>query len=275
MYTKAVAFGNHLELYEYEYTPRPKRQGIKTKRTYSDVQSLTKSFSKRYDSIKRVRKNFYRLVLANLDGKENPCFLSLTTVNERSIQFGYRYFTEFIQRLRKKYGKGFRYIAVPEFQKRGAIHFHVIIWGLHDDVVFHEAPWSFWSTKASSLSLSRFLKWCNEKGYKPEHARGNRDLQHKWGRGFLDCLPTDGDYRIAGYMAKYMQKAMSDKRLFGQKGYVRSRNTLSPVSLTANQYSYWLEAGGDSQEAVDKCLVIQKDFMTQWLGKGRYKLFRR
>jgi len=40
-----------------------------------------------------------------------------------------------------------------------------------------------------------------------EKERTERRIQNLWGWGYVDCLATDGRPNLAGYLAKYMEKA--------------------------------------------------------------------
>jgi hypothetical protein len=177
------------------------------------------------------------LVRANLSGTECPVFFTFTMASIVRIELGYRLFTEFIIRLRRKYGQCPRYIAVPEFQKRGAVHFHVLFWGLPENIVHYE--------------------------------RMYRSIQHCWSWGFVDCINTDGSPKLASYVAKYMSKAVFDDRLSGKKAYSCSRNVLRPVFLPyASALDCSVELFGVDLSTVVACK--RRDFDTKWLGRGRY-----
>lgn len=234
-YSKLIQSGNYAELYQYEKEPQPKRlRTVFTQRKREEL-TIDQSLQKRLDNVVRARRNFFRLIHANLKSHDKPIFITLTTVNEKSVVTAYTYLTEFITRLRKMYGTEFRYIAVPEYQKRGAVHFHCIFWGLPIIDIFHEIPWSAW-LKIKPKVRERFLAFCNEHNYDSTTARGTRHFQHQWARGFLDCVPTDGSPKLATYMSKYMFKTMSDRRLYQSKSYVCGRNTLRPVSTKISPF---------------------------------------
>ncbi|MES3005550.1 MAG: hypothetical protein V4664_01235 [Patescibacteria group bacterium] len=145
------------------------------------------------------------------------------------LEVGYECFSSFVRRMRIKYGQGWSYIAVPEFQTRGAVHFHVLAWGLSQNLV--------------------------------EDERDTRTIQRLWSYGTCDLIKTDGSSGLAGYMAKYMQKALFDERLLQQKAYVCSRNIMRPMS-------YSLSSIADYADLIfgEKTLVDRREFLTQWLG---------
>ena len=109
-------------------------------------------------------------------------------------------FLKFIKRMRCGYGD-FKYLAVIEFQDRGAIHYHMI----------------------------------SDFGY-IKHS----ELEKIWGQGFVwikDLMkakngkPCDN---VAAYVVKYMNKDLFEPRLMGQQAYLRSRNLKKPKAEYEN-----------------------------------------
>jgi len=126
-----------------------------------------------------------------------PFFLTLTFAeNITDLKEANRLFSKFIQRLnylltgkKKSY---LAYLSVPEFQKRGAIHYHVIIFNLP---------------------------------YMPH--RVYHTLIQLWGKGRIQLVKVDCMDRLINYLSKYMVKS-SDPRLNGKKRYFASRVCLRP-----------------------------------------------
>lgn len=232
-HAKVIQSGNTIEVYKYEYEIRPKRTSSR-KRT-----SDRKAFSRRADHIHRLRKAFLRLIRSNLVGTERPALLTCTMFQVRGIKESYSEFSDFIQRCRRVFGRELRYIAVPEFQKRGAVHFHVMIWGI---------------------------------GHYVTKERDYRYLQNLWGQGFVDCILTDGSPKLAGYLAKYMSKAVFDNRLLSQKAYVCSRNIMRPVQVKGTAViAYGKEIWGVELSTLTP--VHERYFRSQWLGRAIYQRF--
>jgi len=155
------------------------------------------------------------------------------------LREGYRAFTLFTQRLRRKKQSPILYIAVPEFQKRGAVHFHVLIWGLSDEEIIGE--------------------------------RKTRELAQLWGQGFVDIRSTDGGDRLVGYLTKYMSKNLFDNRLRGQKAYTATRNLVRPVSLNSpfqvdSVKRIW-------SLGVDNLPLTEKQYQTKFMGKCNYSVY--
>lgn len=236
-YSKSIFTGQTLEVYRYERAPKM-ATGHERPRKKPSSRRPDITPERRFDNIRRVRRGFLRLVQSNLAGNGAPSFATLTFAANSALTPSLLCFREFVSFLRKELGDGISYIAVPEFQKRGATHFHVLFWGISDELVKNE--------------------------------KHSRYLQAIWARGFVDIIPTDGSPKLAGYMAKYMQKAMHDDRLVGRRAYYPSRNLMRPVlyktSLVAN---YAKEVLG-----VDIELLTERTYSTEWLGQGNYQVYK-
>jgi len=233
-YTKIIQAGNSIEQWTYEREPNPDRLNRKKPRTKAIFR-----LERRADNIVRCRNSFRRLVQANLSEANPPALLTLTMAEIVEIGDAYRAYTLFCKRLRGVYGSGISWIAVPEFQKRGAVHFHILIFGLPYEAIRNE--------------------------------RRTRDLANIWGLGFCDIKKTDGSGKLASYLAKYMSKAMHDIRLMGKRGYSASRNVLRPVSLNSPfQIRVFRDVWG---LAGDNGLVREREYGTLFLGRCVYKQF--
>jgi len=253
-YNKIISYGNNLEVYEYEKdvvrlvgrTRTPSEDDFSD----ADIQlsgedSLPakeipkETLGKRSDNARRASLAFRRIVASNLGGSTRPLLVTLTyRDNFTDLARAYKHLTTFIQSLRRAFGKNFKYVVVPEFQKRGAVHFHALVWGLPEEVFLHE--------------------------------RETRTLGKLWGHGFVYLKETDGDEKLSFYLSKYMAKAFIDPRLKNQKCYVASRNIQRPL-VQAGPFSIptVLEEYGVTEEA-----ILDRTYQTKWLGEGRYRLFK-
>jgi len=231
-YTKIVQSGEMLEIYDYEKAPTPKRFTSKKKKRRSG-RRLSRN-------VVRARDNFRRMVRASLY-RGAPYFITLTMVSTESIKTAYKCFSKFSTNLRKSFGNDIAWVAVPEFQKRGAVHFHCLVWGIPYEVYQRE--------------------------------RDTRDLQALWSRGWLDILASDGSPKISSYMAKYMSKSMYDERLSGQKSYTASRNCMrsvlfnTPTQIASIEENYPELRDESELDAIE----VEKVYSTQWLGRCHYR----
>jgi len=98
---------------------------------------------------------------------------------------------------------------------------------------------------------------------------GDRTIQNIWAHGFVDCLLSDGSPKLAGYLGKYMQKAMQDERLGGSKAFVCSRNIMRPLSYGSHSAAYYV----DQIFSPDRVVAQVREFDTLWLGRCKYTSF--
>jgi len=251
-YTRIIRSGNIIEIYKYERPISPptfRKNRIQAARN-GNIRTPKK---RRSDNCYRLRKNFRRICDANLTGDEIPSFLTLTMHQIVSLSRAVVYFSGFVRRLRKRIGNDFRYIAVPEFQKRGAVHFHVLIWGLPDGYVDEISP-----ANTQTITID-CLKEAN-----------SRVLQNIWGYGYVDCFRTDGSPKLSGYMSKYMSKHMQDLRLATEKAYYCSRNIMRPMSYGSNTVGMWLE----ELVPVDNSMLATRTYDVQYAGRCHYQKLR-
>jgi len=234
-YVKSIVLGDYVEIYEYQ-KELPDKQFRKKR-----VKRLKSFRILRYDNMFAREKRFRRLVVANCSRKNKFALLTLTMLRTVSITQSYECLRRFFRRLYQSQGKdNIRYIGIPEFQKRGAIHFHILVWGLPDYVIKQE--------------------------------RDLRNLQRLWQVGFVDCRQAYGDFKVANYLSKYMSKAMSDQRILGRRSYCTSSNILRPVLVTSmSPISYSKEIFG--LDLRQEQPISEKHFISKWLGCGCYKLY--
>ncbi len=188
---KVFKLGDIYEVYKYEIPVYAGYHKFKKKSIKITDENTKKENRKKV--ITRTRNNIRRLAIANFD-EYSRFFTATFKDNITNMDYANGQFKKFIKRIKYKYGD-FKYLAVVEFQKRGAIHYHM---------------------------LSDF-------GY-IEHS----DLEKLWGNGFVwikDLLtgnngkPVDN---VGAYIVKYMNKNNIDKRLMGKKAYFTSRNLVRP-----------------------------------------------
>lgn len=182
----------------YERIPNRTRRVVSKARRQREP-----SYRRSYASTSRSRRIFSLLVRANVSRARPPILLTLTMFEPVAWSLASRRFKDFVSRLRRRHGSRFSYIAVPEFQKRGAIHYHVLIFGLEPSA--------------------------QQDRERAQTERTARYFARLWGWGFCDCVITDGSPALAGYLAKYMHKAMQDQRIGEKKAYLASGNILRPM----------------------------------------------
>lgn len=201
-YVKVVQYGTVTEIYQYQkdYVPQRKRNTRRAKRRKSETYRRNYSvFLRRSRSVRRAAQNFFRIVAANIQRPQNLAFVTLTCYENLDVTVGYRALADFFKRLRAKTKHDITYIAVPEFQKRGSLHFHVLVWGLSEEVAGKE--------------------------------RTTRNCQRQWARGYVDIrLANRKGLGIAGYMAKYLVKGLTDNRLANRRAYTTGGKVYRPTA---------------------------------------------
>jgi len=191
-----------MELYQYEApitVGRKRKKRVAKRRTREQVMAQVandddKEFEMevmRDSSLRRTRSRITRLVNTNEDMRT---FITLTFKDNVSDLFAAnKIFKKFILRL-KYLHKDLKYLAVPEFQKRGAVHYHVLI-----NVAYIE----------------------------------NAKLAEIWGQGFVMINKVRHINNLGLYISKYICKNLFDVRYFGMRKILCSKNLSQPVVLTA------------------------------------------
>lgn len=165
---------------------------------------------KNSSSLSRSRSTIRRLIYANAGTWKDrngysipPKFLTLTFhENIQDLKLANHRLMNFIQRLNYQFGgvlvESLKYICVPEFQQRGAIHYHLVLFNF------------------------------------PFVDRVFKRLRDCWGgdRIELKTIRNDaGISNIIGYVSKYITKQADDPRFFGQKRYFASRGIKKPIII--------------------------------------------
>ena len=249
-YNKIIRYANTVETYTYERplpfrptTRRIRKSKILVPDLAHDGEHPLQSEEfkgKRQDNAKRASLVFRRLVSSNLGRTAHPVLITTTyRDNQTDLRQGYRDFNSFIKALRHKFGKVFRYIAVPEFQRRGAVHFHALFWDLPRSCI--------------------------------ETERHTRLVAGMWKHGFIYMTMTDGNEKLSSYLTKYMAKSFTDPRLMNQKTYTCSRNLKRPV-IEGGISSYGVDCY--LEECGVEAPVIDKSYDTHWLGRGRHRIYK-
>ncbi len=138
--------------------------------------------------------------LAKCNAKEWKTFITLTfEENIVDINYANTRFKCFIYKIKRVF-KEFKYICIPEFQKRGAVHYHLL----------------------TNIDIN------NDKLiYSQENNNFFKHIKY-WNEGFTKVDNLNNDIKkIIGYISKYMTKDIDD-RLFNHHRYFYSRNLIKP-----------------------------------------------
>lgn len=195
---KAVISGKIVEFYEYgnlhisDYSVSPEvakmralHRGIMSKRSEKKY--------RRKQSNYRACKNIRGLV--NSNAEELNKFVTLTFAkNEQDLTNANYEFKKFIQRLQLKIDYILKYVCIVEFQKRGAVHYHLI------------------------MNLSLF---------------GKKRLEKIWGHGFVKINRINNVQNIGAYFSKHGTKGddVETERLASRKKFFSSKNLKKPLEI--------------------------------------------
>jgi len=146
-------------------------------------------------NITRTRNNLRRLAIANFDATDSRFATFTFRENITDVKTANKYWWLFMKKMRRKFGS-FKYIAVIEFQKRGAVHYHCI--------------WDLPFIKAG-------------------------ELEQLWGNGFIKINRIEHVDNVGAYMVKYMTKELFDDRFMAIKAYQCSQGLERPLELRGEQ----------------------------------------
>ena len=221
----------NLELYQEHEELRKEKQNRKEER--------------RSQTIRDARNRCRRIALMNFSEKDT--FMTLTFAeNISDIQYADNEFKKFIKRFNYKYNRKSKFLAVREFQKRGAIHYHILI------------DWSLPSTleKESLRELERYFG------------------VSVWKHGFVKLLslkkretdnsPVDN---VGAYIIKYMTKDLYEKKMTHNNIYLCSRKLKRPTILIQEEAAELL----NRVNITNYKEVFSNDYSSEFLGKITYK----
>ena len=244
---KLVRSGDIIEIFEYsegylkgyELTASEKLSIGRTKEKSENYEEHRKQ------ALQRAKKNLRRLINANVGqyGKEYTAkFVTLTFKdNIQDVKQANYEFKKFIKRLNYEiYGykcSNLKYTCVIEFQKRGAVHYHII---------FYNLPY----TKSNIL-------------------------ESVWGNGFIKINKIDDIDNVGAYVAEYLGNAkkgqgynLEDDRLRGMKCYFSSRGIFKPTEITDKKIVEQVVAALPNEN-----LTYSAVFENEHLGNISYKQY--
>lgn len=254
-YYKVISSGNVLEVYEYERQPvkverkRKEEQYNAYEKMLLDKKGVIdpkawihekpdKVHERRKQTLRDSRNLVRRLALMNFSAGDT--FLTLTYAeNMQDIEQGDKDFKKFVQRFKYKYGD-VKYIAVREFQKRGAIHFHVIC-----------------DMKLENPSESDIRLFEKEMGV------------NVWGHGFVDAKVLGEVDNVGAYLIKYMTKDISVEAFKGRKSYLCSKGLERPVEYKGKEAEEIVRV----YELQKKNPVYANSYISEYLGTIQYTEF--
>lgn len=120
---KYVITGDIIEVYNYTNYVKGKGGANRTAEKSEDIE---KSLINYANTNQRRRDNVRRLACCNFNSEYDKFFTLTFKDNKTDVKECNYIFMKFIQRLKYKFTKDIKYLAVLEFQNRGAVHYHVL-----------------------------------------------------------------------------------------------------------------------------------------------------
>lgn len=174
---KCVISGNNIDIYQYS---RPVQLcHLTNKKQTSKKHTFNKS------NLNKTKRDLINYIYSNPDLNK---FITLTfkdNIKDHNIA-NYEY-NKFAKRISYRYNN-FKYITVPEYQKRGSIHYHI-------------------------LSQIPFIK--------------HSDLTKIWSNGYVFINRIDRINNISLYVSKYITKQLLQKH-YKKKKFFTSKNITKP-----------------------------------------------
>lgn len=201
---KIIDCGDFIGMYTYEEdkTIRPVPLKDKDEDYYYDYEKSEDIKIKQIlpKNILRSKLSCQRLAKANYEAWRT--FITLTYAeNLDNVKQANKNLANFIRQV-KKYKPDLKYLAIPEFQKRGAIHYHLLT---NIDITDKKLI-----TSQKNNNYFKHIKY--------------------WNYGFTKVDKIKGDIKkIIGYISKYMTKDI-DNRLFSKNRYLYSQNLKRPTT---------------------------------------------
>lgn len=228
---KVVICGDYIQLYKYEsskikYPKIEDKSELDLNKFFENNKTISLKPMEKTTKLKSenqieernmIRSKLQCQRIAKSNMKEWKSFITLTFAeNIIDIKLANRRFNKFCEKIRK-HKKDFKYLCVPEFQKRGAIHYHLL----------------------TNIDLNdNKLMYTQEDNKKFKHVK-------YWNCGFDSVEPIINDpKKVIGYISKYMTKEI-DNRLFGHRRYFYSQNCVVPkisyIDTRDNKELIWLQ----------------------------------
>lgn len=184
-------------------------------------------------NIIRSKLSCQRLAKANI--KDWETFITLTfaenvtDVNVANKEF--RYFIDKIRRVKKD----FKYLCITEFQKRGAVHYHLLTnISINDNTLMY--------TQVDNKKFRHIKYWHN-------------------GLDSVEVIKGDPK-KVIGYISKYMTKDI-DNRLFSKHRYFYSQNLVKPKNNFINLDNE-KEVKFYNEKIQDKELIYQNNYINSF-----------
>lgn len=244
---KVKQMGDYIEITQYSEMLMSLKKGCS-----SPYQAKHRDFKRkdkgdgviRSDSLNRSFGRLMDLSLTNHD--LFTTFITLTfKENITDLTFANKKFNEWTSNIKKVF-PNFKYLGVPEFQKRGAVHYHLM----------------------TNLQVDNNLIVLQK------DKTNMYDVKY-WPHGFssvFDLKLTDDNFSVALYLSKYFYKDI-DNRLFGRRKILASQNLKEPDiykfdSVEVEKINKFIEG---KQKLKEKVITPANDYAPNLILISTYK----
>lgn len=309
--TKIIKCGNYTQIYKRKSTIRSsngweknKKEKVLNQILYCNIdEDDLKCNDSKFETNKtlkeieeknliRSKNNMCRLILSNKDIFKT--FITLTfDCDMFDISSANKEYHKFISKIKRVFNN-FECVTVPEFQKNGRVHYHLLtninynnLILFNENIQFNLLLNKFKSNKYGlykcDLKLNKILfnkdikhlndfpiclRYQNSKLHNTKKTWSKKSKCFKifktikyWQHGFTNVsnIDFDNDFNIAGYMSKYMLKDI-DNRLFGKHRYFYTQNLIKPQILYL-----------DSENDIDKLILDMEFSKSEIMFSKQYK----
>ncbi len=163
-------------------------------------------------NISRSRFQVQRLIKANEHEFKTFITLTFADIKYSDIERANKVFNSFRTYI-KRLKNDFKYVCVPEFQKRGAVHYHLLTNIDYTDFnLLSQNEVKLWNPSSNDWKIGRNIKG--------------------WSKGYT-MVNSMTDINVIGYLTKYLTKDI-DNRLWGKRRYLYSQNLVKPDEYYIN-----------------------------------------
>lgn len=202
---KVVRSGKFVEIYKSTIPFKTGKTLVPIEPIFQAPPKIKERFSEyQKRSSYRAKNKVKRIIQANFNHQAK--FITLTFRDTYEFDIGslevcYTKLKSFLYKMRRIYGE-FQYLVVPEYQKRGAVHYHIVA-----NLPFVE----------------------------------NELLAEIWGQGFVKINLVTNHKKIGVYLTKYLTKETFTRDTKGLKRYYRSSNLKDATVMYGENAEYFAE----------------------------------
>ena len=186
----------------------------------SPMEVLEPERDRRKETLNKVKRNIERLAYINFDNKYTSLVTLTYRVNITDLNIANKDFNKFVMRLNYTLQKlkrpALKYICRPEFQERGAIHYHLVT-----------------NLRSFPFTSDVVREW-RAAGSLPEAWKDEYNLKDLWhgkeaGKGSVNLEPIKkGMFSVCSYLTEYLTKQSEDEKFRQRKSFFTSRELNKP-----------------------------------------------